>query len=243
MHRRAERASTMSDQSELTLLINSRFPIVVIETHEEPRALALLEKVCNLESQALFVWSVASGLRRQGRNESVPQTSNPGDCLRHIDRTPQNGVYVLLDFHPFLDDTIHQRLIREIGLAYNKSARTLVFVSPRLELPDPLARMSARFKLALLEPQGVRDIIREEVDLWRNEQGSGEPLRGQREAVELLAQHLAGMTVDDAPIGAPGGPRRLTPHARGRDARAQVQASIAGGRLTALARARHGAIC
>jgi SpoVK/Ycf46/Vps4 family AAA+-type ATPase len=193
----------MSDQSELTLLIKSRFPIVVIETHEEPRALALLEKVCNLESQALFVWSVASGLRRHGRNESVPQTSNPGDCLRHIDRTPQNGVYVLLDFHPFLDDPIHQRLIREIGLAYNKTARTLVFVSPRLALPDPLARMSAALELSLLEPQGVRDIIREEVDLWRNEQGGGEPLRGQplrgqREAVDLLAQHLAGMTVDDA---------------------------------------------
>jgi SpoVK/Ycf46/Vps4 family AAA+-type ATPase len=188
----------MPDQKELTLLVKSRFPIIVIETHEEPRALALLEKVCNLETHPLFVWSVASGLRRRGRNESIPQTGDPPECLRHIDKTLQNGVYVLLDFHPFLDHPVHQRLIREIALSYTKTARTLVFVSPELELPSPLSRMSARMRLTVLDAAGVHQIIREEVDLWRREQGSGEPMRGQREAVDLLAQHLAGMSADDA---------------------------------------------
>src|SRR5512134_4015825 len=130
----------MPEQRELSLLVKSRFPIIVIETHEEPRALALLEKVCNLDDHALFAWSVASGLRRRGRNESIPQTSDPTDCLRHVDKTQQNGVYVLLDFHPFLDDPVNQRLVREIALSYAKTARTLVFVSPQLELPATLAR-------------------------------------------------------------------------------------------------------
>jgi ATP-dependent 26S proteasome regulatory subunit len=185
------------DQRELTLLVKSRFPIIVIETHEEPRALALLEKVCNLEGQALFVWSVASGLRRRGRNEAIPQTGDPQECLRHVDRTPQNGVYVLLDFHPFLDDPVNQRLVREIALGYGKTARTLIFVSPQVELPATLARMSARLRLTMPDTGAVQQIIREEVDLWKHEQGVAE-IRGQREAVDLLARHLSGMSADDA---------------------------------------------
>jgi hypothetical protein len=203
----------MPEQRELTLLVKSRFPVIVIETHEEPRALALLEKVCNLESQPLFAWSVATGLRRRGRNESVPQTGDPTDCLRHIDKTPQNGVYVLLDFHPFLDDPVNQRLIREIALSYSRTARTLIFVSPKLELPATLARMSAQLRLSLLDAKAVHQIIREEVELWKREQG-GE-MRGQREAVDLLAQHLAGMSADDA--------RRLVRQAVRDDARITLE--------------------
>jgi hypothetical protein len=45
----------MNDQRDLTLIIRSRFPIVLIETHEEQRAMALLEQVARLEGQGLFV--------------------------------------------------------------------------------------------------------------------------------------------------------------------------------------------
>jgi hypothetical protein len=97
--------------------------------------------------------------------ESVPETIDLTLALRHIDKTVQNGVYVLLDPQPYLQDPINLRLIREIALSYNKTPRTLVFVSPRLELPSELVRMSARFELALLDAAGVMQIIHEEVDL------------------------------------------------------------------------------
>jgi hypothetical protein len=188
----------MADEQELALLIKSRFPIVVVETYEEPRFLALLERVCNLQSLPLFAWTVTSGLRRKGRNESVPQTGEPAQALRHIGNTAQNGVYVLLDFHPFLDEPVHQRLVREIALGYNRTARTLTFVSPRLELPAVLSRMSARFALSTLDATGVRQIVREEADLWKTETGGSAALTGQQQAVDLIAQHLAGMSPDDA---------------------------------------------
>jgi len=204
----------MRDEQDLTLLIKSRFPIVLIETHEEARVLALLEKLCNLETLPLFVWSVTSGLRRRGRNESVPQTGDPAEALRHIDKTLQNGVYVLLDFHPFLEDPVHQRLLREIAMGYAKTARTLILVSPQLELNDTLARMSARFRLSVLDANAVKQLIREEVDLWQAQAG-GERLRGQKEAVDLIAQHLAGMSAEDA--------RRLVRQAIRDDARLTLE--------------------
>jgi hypothetical protein len=47
----------MNDVKDFTLILRSRFPIVVVETHEEPRVLNLLDKVARIENQALFVWA------------------------------------------------------------------------------------------------------------------------------------------------------------------------------------------
>jgi hypothetical protein len=174
----------MNDLKDLLLLLKSRFPIVLVESHEEPRVLGLLEKITNLENLPLYTWSVTAGLRRRMRTEFVAETSDLTLALRHIEKTVQNGVYVLLDAQPYLQDPINLRLVREIALTYNNTPRTLVFVSPRLELPAELLRMSARFQLALLDPAGVMQIIREEVELWRAEQGA-EAVRGQKEAVDL----------------------------------------------------------
>jgi SpoVK/Ycf46/Vps4 family AAA+-type ATPase len=188
----------MNEVQDLILLIKSRFPILLIESHEEPRVLNLLEKTTNLENTPLFTWSVTSGLRRRLRPESVPETSDLTLALRHIDKTVQNGVYVLLDAHPYLQDPVNLRLVREIALAYNQTPRTLVFVSSRLELPQELSRLSARFQLTLLDVTGVKKILREEIDLWRTDQGGDDTIKGSKEAVELIAQHLAGMSADDA---------------------------------------------
>src|SRR5215211_3523413 len=102
----------MNELKDLLVLIKSRFPIVIIESHEEPRALSLLEKSTNLDNMPLYTWSVTTGLRRRARAETVPETTDLTLALRHIDRTVQNGVYVLLDAQPYLKDPINLRLIR-----------------------------------------------------------------------------------------------------------------------------------
>ena len=187
----------MNDLHDLTLILQSRFPLVVVETHEEPRVVALLEQAANLEGLALFIWSVADGLRRSNNSQPITQTYEFLDALRHVDKTQQNGVYVMLDAHPYLSDPVNARLVREIANEYNKTARTLVFVSPRLELNAELARMSARFALSVPGLETIQGLLREEMQLWAR-QGNGEPVRGEKEALNLLARHLTGMALDDA---------------------------------------------
>jgi len=186
----------LNDQKDLTLIIRSQFPIVVVETHEELRFLGLVERIANLEEQALFVWSVANGLRRHGKPDSTPQTNQLFDALRHIDKSPQNGIFVLLDAHPFMDDPVIRRLIREISLEYHKVPRTLIFVSPRIEMPPELVRKSARFELTVTDVNDIRTILQEEGELWTRTQST--PLRGKQETVDALTAHLAGMCRDDA---------------------------------------------
>jgi len=186
----------VNDARDLALILRSRFPLVAIETHEEPRAMQLLERLCNLEEWALFTWTVTAGLRRHGRTDIVPATAEFAAALRHIEKTQQNGIYALLDAHPFIEDPMNRRLIREIALGYHRTARTLVFVSPAIELPPELARLSARFTLSLPDLPAIRALIKEEAELWEREEGSR--VKGQQEALHLLAQHLVGMCRDDA---------------------------------------------
>ena len=61
----------MNDLHDLALILQSRFPLVVVETHEEPRVVALLEQAANLEGLALFIWSVADGLRRSNNTQPI----------------------------------------------------------------------------------------------------------------------------------------------------------------------------
>ena len=187
----------MDERQDFTLILKSRFPLVVLETHEEARALGLIENICRLEEWAFFTWSVTEGIRRYGREDRIPMTQEFTAALRHIDKTPQNGVYALLDAHPYLENPINERLLREIALGYNQTARTLVFVSPSMVMPPELARMTARFQLAVLDIAGVREVIREEAKLYESRNDGKKP-RGTKEAVDLLAQHLSGMCRDDA---------------------------------------------
>ena len=55
----------MNDQRDFEVILNSRFPLVAVETHEETRLITMVERVANIRSHALFVWSLTDGLRRR----------------------------------------------------------------------------------------------------------------------------------------------------------------------------------
>src|ERR1700716_902976 len=158
--------------NDLAVIVKSRFPLIQVETSEEGRMMRLLERVTNLENWPLFVWSIADGLKRFPRNDTMTQTTEFEDVLRHIDKTPQNGVYTFLDAQPYFENPVNVRLIKEIAQEYHKTARTMVFVGAKLNLPADLARMSARFCLPLPDVVRVREMFKEEAQLWERQEGS-----------------------------------------------------------------------
>jgi len=193
----------MNDQHDLTVILRSRFPVVAIETHEEARVLALLERICNLEEHAFFVWTVTDGIKRDNRTGPIPQTYEPTQALRHVYMTSQNGIYAMLDLHPFLGDPVNQRLIKSIANGYQKTARTLVLISHRIDLPADLSRMTARFSLSMPDATAMRRLLQEELEFWAQREGS--KVKGNSEVANQLIQHLVGMSAEDA--------RRLVRHA------------------------------
>ena len=189
----------MNDREEIqevSALLRSKVPIILIETNEEPRILNLLQQAGNLEQQMLFRWSIVGGISRFNVEDAIYNTHNLLEALKHIDKTSQNGIYVMCDAHPGFKDPVNARLMREIALAHYKKARTLVFISPRLDdMPSELLRLAAHFRPRLPTRDEIKAVISEEAQLWQSQ--SGEKARGERAVVDQLVLHLMGLEQDE----------------------------------------------
>ena len=98
-----------TNRDTLRLLINSRSPIITIETTEEQRACDLLEKVASELNISLFVWSVTEGLSR-AHGAGLYNSDQPEQALSNIGTIPGDAIFVLKDFARYCDnDRISRR--------------------------------------------------------------------------------------------------------------------------------------
>jgi ATP-dependent 26S proteasome regulatory subunit len=192
----------MTDQRhDLALILRSRAPLIVIETADENRVLDMLQSI-SLEQASdnylpLFRWTITDGLQRLDI-DLAPQTinSDPVDVLKHIRAVTKPGIYVLLDFHPFLSDPVNVRLLKDICLRYPSVPRQLVLISHELTVPSELDPFCARFDMAL-PTETERDGIVRKVMSEFVESNPGRSLQVDQRARELLVRNLAGLTYAD----------------------------------------------
>jgi len=191
----------MDKQHDLELVLRSRVPIIVIETHDEARMLDLLKTIA-VSSGAdaylpLFRWSITDGLQRLDISlEPQLHNSDPSEVLKHIRAVNKPGIYVLLDFHPYLDDPVNVRLLKDICIRYGEVARQMVLVSHNVKLPRELESFSARFDLALPTEAERKNIVKDVAREYAAE-NPGLQVQVDPKAYNLLIQNLAGLPVRD----------------------------------------------
>jgi SpoVK/Ycf46/Vps4 family AAA+-type ATPase len=188
----------MNDSHDLELLLRSRVPLIVIETRDEKRVATLFTGLAMSLAMPVMSWSATSGLQRIDY-DAVPQrhASEPQQALGQIKATATPGIYLLMDFHPYLDDAYNVRLLKEIAMQHATLGHTLVLVSHKLELPQELAGFSARFSLSLPDRQRLDAIIREEAGHWSNRH-KGNKVKTQQRTLDLIISQLRGLTATDA---------------------------------------------
>ncbi|MDH3614129.1 MAG: AAA family ATPase [Gammaproteobacteria bacterium] len=191
----------MDRRHDLEVVLRSRTPIVIIETRDEARMLEMLQSITISSASPnylpLFRWTVTDGLQRIDiKMEPQPLNSEPGDVLKHIRAVTKPGVYVLLDFHPFLENPLHVRLIKDICIRYREVPRQIVLISHTVKLPSELESFSARFDMALPTGNERRQIIQRVTDEWTAD-NPGARVQADAKAYELLVRNLAGLTYND----------------------------------------------
>ena len=184
-----------ADFEQLKGLLDSKTAIVLIESHEEAKVLQLLERFCLMQERRLWRWSVTEGLKQVNGIEAAYNTTQIVDALRHIEKSPANAIYLFLDAHKFVEDPVVLRQIRDIVSRNEWTHRMLVFLSPRMEVPEELSRMTARFRPSLPDAKRVGEILNEEARGYREK--TGEQVKATREALNVLVQHLGGLTEED----------------------------------------------
>ena len=145
----------------------------------------------------LFRWTITDGLQRLDI-ALEPQTLNsePTDVLKHIRAVSKPGLYVLLDFHPFLEDPVHVRLLKDICIQYRDVERQIILMSHKVTIPNELEGFCARFDMALPTEQERETIVRKVVDEYDGDHPGGRA-EVDPKAHNLLVQNLAGLTYAD----------------------------------------------
>jgi hypothetical protein len=180
---------------DLRLLIQSRYPILYVETHDEERLAQRLAQICGELRMPFLTWSVSQGLQG-GETYSLDETRQPLKLLEQIRAQRGPALYLLRDFHPFLAEPAVVRSLREIAQGELGQLVTVVLCSPAIELPIELRKVAARYRLQLPAPEELRQCVLETFHQLKR----GRNLRyGLVEAqLRQLVRNLSGMTLSEA---------------------------------------------
>jgi len=187
----------MSDSHDLELLLRSHHPVIVIESREEKRLLDMLSQIGIKQYKPVFMWSVTSGKKRLDIDISAPvKPADQEQVLWEIRDGGEPGIYVLCDYHPYLGNPLHVRLIKDIAQAHDKNHITLVLLSHHIELPDELRHLTARAELAMPTSAELEKIVMDTASEWRKKTHTS--VQTDHESFRLLVQNLGGLTTQDA---------------------------------------------
>lgn len=195
---------TETPQRDLEALIRSATPLLTIETTEEHRVVETFRMMVARVLRPLYSWSITDGLRRldlaavdSPDPERVDVAPDATATLHAIKTSSEAGVYLLLDFAPYLRYAMTQRLLREICQRQDAVAHTLVLVSPKIELPDGLESLATHYSLPMPDAQALAQLVRDEVFSYSREH-DGKPVNVDAEAARGIVRNLHGLNLESA---------------------------------------------
>ena len=198
----------MYELNDLLLLLRANQPLISIETHEEQRAVDLLKR-CGIKLQRrVLQWSITRGLVRADNGEPLLSLASPHEApenyqpdpkkiLQEIHQTRIPGIYLLLDFHHYLEDPYVVRMLKEIAQDQLLHNHHLVFVSHDLKMPEALHRFTAQFNLQLPDRDKLHKMVVSEAKVWQLKNENAK-LKADRDAMDLLVNNLTGLTESEA---------------------------------------------
>ncbi len=198
---RLAQAGTLTTESplhDLAAIIRSRTPLIAVESNEEPQIVQMLRQIAQQLQLKAYRWTVTEGMQAYDTDDQ-PHTSvlKSQEILAFIKASASHSLFVLLDFHPYLQDAVHVRFLKDIALTYNNHRSTVVLVGVTMTVPEDLRSFTAHFRLPLPTPVELRRIVYEVAADWGAEHGQTQ-VQTTNKTLDLLVRNLAGLTASDA---------------------------------------------
>jgi SpoVK/Ycf46/Vps4 family AAA+-type ATPase len=188
----------MSTNQDLATLIRAGTPLLLVEARDEQRVIEGFRHAIAQALRPLYSWSITDGLVRLDiDDDEEPPPPDSTMMLRAIQQARQPGVYLLLDFQPYLRYPMAVRLLREIVQRRGSPEHTIVLVGLGYELPEELARAATRFAFPLPDAEALAALVREEAFRYSRDHG-GRRVEVDAEAARAVVRNLKGLTLQDA---------------------------------------------
>ena len=195
MGAREARPKQRNKHDELRLLINSRHPIIAVETAEEDRVEALLLEVATELGVPLYEWSVTTGLAK-AHGAPLYNTDGPEQGLANIALIQGDGIFLLKDFARYCDNDKICRRLRDLAEKFRTVRRSIVLTAAKMELPADLEGEAMPFQLGLPEAEDLLPGVKQVLAELNREQRF--PIALDFAAMTQLAQNLVGLPEEEA---------------------------------------------
>lgn len=139
---------------EFSLLLRACYPLIYIPSQEEERVEKAIASVAkDLGNRHTYVWDFVEGYQDNPNNANFGRR-NPLQALEFLEKLPSNtgGVFILRDFHRFLEDISISRKLRNLVRTLKAQPKNIVIIAPEINLPTELREVFTIVEFAL--PQG-----------------------------------------------------------------------------------------
>jgi SpoVK/Ycf46/Vps4 family AAA+-type ATPase len=185
-------------QEELSILIQSQYPLIYLVTSEEDRAEQEIMAIAAQErfQRRVFSWTLTRGMVEHSANGTAPQpqTTPPQPALEFAMRQRDPGLFIFKDLHPYLKDGGSAevvRWLRDAVASFKGTDKTLILISPVQAVPIELEKEVVVLDFALPTMGQIDDVLSAQLTQSRGSQLS-------TEAREKLLKAALGLTRDEA---------------------------------------------
>jgi SpoVK/Ycf46/Vps4 family AAA+-type ATPase len=187
---------------ELEILVRARYPLIYVISWEEQRVMKQVRKIASQLGKKVFEWSVTTGLVPgdvpEGQQKKEASTMDPLAALDNMIEFMEPSLFVLKDFHPYIKEhnSAVIRRVREVGASLRNTYKTVIIISPMMQLPAELEKEVAVLDFDLPTEQDFSQLLSRIVDDVRDN-----PKLNVKEVPQIresIVHSLMGMTLAEA---------------------------------------------
>ena len=149
-------------ERDLEELIKAAYPLIYIVSPEESRVEESIKKVGTHRKppRLMITWSITEGFKDPS-NRLPEEITDPIRALTNIEGYEGDAIFVMRDFHPYLNDPVIVRklrdLVRKFASAVNK--KHIILLSPVFRAPRELEKDMALVEWKLPDKDEIERIL------------------------------------------------------------------------------------
>jgi ATP-dependent 26S proteasome regulatory subunit len=187
--------SRRSKHDEFLLLVNSRYPIITVETTEEGRIDQLVFEVATELDVPVYTWSVTVGLARM-HAAPLYNSETPEQALTNLDTIHGDAIFLLKDFVRYCENDRICRRLRELTEKFRGERRSMVITAAEIKLPADLSGDAMPFQLGLPSAEELQPVVRTVLGQMSLQQKI--PMALDAAACTHLARNMVGLPQEEA---------------------------------------------
>ena len=180
----------MSFTKEFKLLLKARYSLLYINTTEEERLEYTIKSCVQLYSnRAVYSWDFVDGYVGNP-NDNGFASRNPLQALELVEKLTSDtpAIFLLKDFHLFLNDVSVARKIKNVVKLLRKQAKTIIIVASEITIPESIRELVTVVSFDLPQSHEIRQ------ELLRVQQSLGYTL--PKTSLNSLVRSCQGLSLE-----------------------------------------------